>query len=262
VVAELERRGAIFVDEVDEVPEQATVVLAAHGVAPTVRRDAAARRLQVIDATCPLVSKVHTEVRRFSREGYTVFLIGHPDHEEVVGTAGESPERVVVVSDEEAARTVQADDPERVSYVMQTTLAVEEAERTAAILRDRFPALRAPRKDDICYATSNRQQAVRDVVRATDLVIVLGSTNSSNSQRLAEVAAAEGAAAHLVDDVSEVELSWLAGARRVGLTAGASAPSRLVEEVVAALSGLGPVDVREARVASENVRFTLPREVG
>ncbi|MDH2414482.1 4-hydroxy-3-methylbut-2-enyl diphosphate reductase [Nocardioides sp. CER19] len=262
VVAALEGKGAVFVDEVEEVPEGATVVLAAHGVAPTVRRDAVDRGLQVVDATCPLVSKVHTEVRRFAGQGYTVFLIGHADHEEVVGTLGESPEHVVVVSDAEAARTVRAADPDKVSYVMQTTLAVEDAERTAAVLRERFPALRAPRRDDICYATSNRQDAVREVARGADVVIVLGSTNSSNSQRLVEVAAAEGTPAHLVDDLAEVELSWLAGTRRVGLTAGASAPPRLVDEVVAGLSGLGHVEVREAHVASENVRFTLPREVG
>jgi 4-hydroxy-3-methylbut-2-en-1-yl diphosphate reductase len=261
VVADLEAKGAVFVEEIAEVPEGATVVLAAHGVAPTVREEAQRRHLQVIDATCPLVAKVHAEVKRFAGRDHTVFLIGHADHEEVVGTYGEAPDNIVVVNDPEHAQTVEAIDPAKVSYVMQTTLAVDEAEKTAAILRERFPALRAPRKDDICYATSNRQQAVRTVARACELVIVLGSRNSSNSLRLAEVARGEGATAYLVDDLGEIELSWLRGVRSVGITAGASAPPRLVDEVVAGLTGLGPVTVRETAVVSENVRFTLPREV-
>lgn len=264
VVAELAARGAVFVEEVAEVPAGSVVVLAAHGVAPTVRSDAAARSLRVIDATCPLVTKVHAEVRRFAARdggGHTVFLIGHDDHEEVVGTYGEAPDNVVVVNDPEQAMTVEARDPGKVSYVMQTTLAVDEAEKTATILRERFPALAAPRKDDICYATTNRQQAVRAVARASELVIVLGSRNSSNSLRLAEVARGEGAAAYLVDDLSEVELAWLDGVTRIGVTAGASAPPRLVDELVAGLAGLGPVTARETEVVAENVRFTLPREV-
>jgi 4-hydroxy-3-methylbut-2-enyl diphosphate reductase len=261
VVADLEAKGAVFVEEVVEVPEGATVVLAAHGVAPTVREDAQRRHLQVIDATCPLVAKVHAEVKRFAGQDHTVFLIGHAEHEEVVGTYGEAPDNIVVVDNPDHALTVEAIDPTKVSYVMQTTLAVDEAEKTAAILRERFPALRAPRKDDICYATSNRQQAVRTVARACELVIVLGSRNSSNSLRLAEVARGEGASAYLVDDLGEIELSWLQGVRSVGITAGASAPPRLVDEVVAGLTGLGLVTVRETEVVSENVRFTLPREV-
>jgi 4-hydroxy-3-methylbut-2-en-1-yl diphosphate reductase len=264
VVADLERKGAVFVEEVAEVPEGATVVLAAHGVAPSVRAEADARQLSVIDATCPLVAKVHAEVRRFAGLDHTVFLIGHAEHEEVEGTYGEAPANVVVVDDAEAARTVEARDPAKVSYVMQTTLAVDEAERTAAVLRDRFPALRAPRRDDICYATTNRQQAVRAVAREVGrdgLVIVLGSRNSSNSQRLAEVARAEGATAHLVDDLSEIELSWLHGVSRVGITAGASAPPYLVDQVVAGLTGLGAVTVRASEGVEETVHFTLPREV-
>ncbi|MEP9384850.1 4-hydroxy-3-methylbut-2-enyl diphosphate reductase [Nocardioides sp. KR10-350] len=261
VVAELEQKGAIFVEEVEEVPEGSVVVLAAHGVAPSVRAEAEARRLRTVDATCPLVTKVHTEVRRFAGLDHTVFLIGHADHEEVVGTLGEAPGNVVVVNDPDEAQTVEAADPEKVSYVMQTTLAVDEAEKTATILRERFPALNAPRKDDICYATTNRQQAVRSVARQSDLVIVLGSRNSSNSQRLVEVARGEGTPAYLVDDLSEVDLAWLQGVGTVGITAGASAPPHLVDEVVAGIGGLGRVDVRETPVVSESVRFTLPREV-
>jgi 4-hydroxy-3-methylbut-2-enyl diphosphate reductase len=261
VVADLEDRGAVFVQEVGEVPEGATVVLAAHGVAPGVREDADRRGLAVVDATCPLVTKVHSEVRRYSRRGDTVFLIGHADHEEVVGTRGEAPHRVVVVEDAEQAERVQPADPERVAYVMQTTLAVDEAEQVATVLRRRFPALSAPRSDDICYATTNRQRAVREIAAASDLVLVLGSANSSNSQRLAEVAEREGTPAHLVEDASAVDLRWLAGAARVGVTAGASAPPHLVDDLVTALGGLGPLAVRSAAGAVEDVLFALPKEL-
>jgi len=261
VVADLENRGAVFVQEVGEVPEGATVVLAAHGVAPGVREDADRRGLAVVDATCPLVTKVHSEVRRYSRRGDTVFLIGHADHEEVVGTRGEAPHRVVVVEDAEQAERVQPADPERVAYVMQTTLAVDEAEQVATVLRRRFPALSAPRSDDICYATTNRQRAVREIAAASDLVLVLGSANSSNSQRLAEVAEREGTPAHLVEDASAVDLRWLAGAARVGVTAGASAPPHLVDDLVTALGGLGPLAVRSAAGAVEDVLFALPKEL-
>ncbi|WP_428983009.1 4-hydroxy-3-methylbut-2-enyl diphosphate reductase [Phytohabitans maris] len=261
VVRELEERGAVFVTEVDEVPEGAVVVLAAHGVAPAVRAEAEARHLSVIDATCPLVAKVHAEVRRYAGRGSTVFLIGHGDHEEVEGTVGEAPEHVVVVEDLAAAATVTAPDPSRVAYAMQTTLAVDEAEGIADVLRGRFPALDGPRRDDICYATTNRQRAVAAVAREADLVLVVGSENSSNSRRLVEVAERAGAPAHLVDDVGQVDLRWLAGARRVGITAGASAPPHLVDDLVHCLSGLGPVTVRETETTREDVRFTLPREV-
>ncbi|MFC5268882.1 4-hydroxy-3-methylbut-2-enyl diphosphate reductase [Kribbella qitaiheensis] len=261
VVRELERRGAVFVEEVSEIPEGSVTVLAAHGVAPQVRTDAAIRNLRVIDATCPLVAKVHSEVRRFVARGNTVFLIGHRDHEEVVGTRGEAPDQVVVVADPDEAGRVSAADPRRVSYVMQTTLAVDEAEETAAVLRERFPALTGPRSDDICYATTNRQQAVRAVARNAELVLVLGSANSSNSHRLAEVAAAEGVQAYLVDDASAVDLRRLHGVRRIGVTAGASAPPQLVDDLVRCLSGLGRVAVTETSVADEDIRFTLPREV-
>jgi 4-hydroxy-3-methylbut-2-en-1-yl diphosphate reductase len=262
VVNRLHELGAVFVEELDAVPQGATVVLAAHGVSPTVRRDAEARQLNVIDATCPLVAKVHAEVRRFAHKGHTVFLIGHDDHEEVVGTRGESAEHVVVVADATQAADVQPRDPRKVAYVMQTTLAVDEAQRTAAVLRERFPDLVGPGDDDICYATSNRQAAVVEVARHSELVLVFGSSNSSNSRRLAEVAEKHGPPAYLVDDVSAVDLRWLAGIRRVGITAGASAPPQLVNQLVDALSGLGRISVREAAVVHEDVQFSLPRELG
>ncbi|GAA1264511.1 hypothetical protein GCM10009609_29630 [Pseudonocardia aurantiaca] len=261
VVRGLQERGAVFVQEIDEVPRGARVVLAAHGVAPAVRAQAAARDLAVIDATCPLVTKVHAEVRRYSGRGDTVFLIGHADHEEVEGTVGEAPGDVVVVESAAAAATVQPRDAARVAYAMQTTLAVDEAEEIAAVLRGRFPALTAPRRGDICYATTNRQRALRAVAAGADLVLVVGSRNSSNSKRLAEVAAREGATAHLLDDVGELDLSWLAGVRRIGVSAGASAPDHLVDELVTCLSGFGPATVTTTTTGTEDVRFTLPKEV-
>jgi 4-hydroxy-3-methylbut-2-enyl diphosphate reductase len=261
VVSDLEARGAVFVEEADDVPEGSVLVLAAHGVAPEVRRQAAERDLHVIDATCPLVSKVHQEVRRFAAADRTVLLIGHHDHEEVVGTRGEAPDNVIVVSDPAEAARVEVPDADRLSYVMQTTLAVDEAAETAAVLRERFPALSAPPTDDICYATTNRQHAVREVARHADLVIVLGSENSSNSKRLAEVAEAAGTPARLVDDAEGVDLAWLAGVRRIGITAGASAPPLLVDELVATLGGLGEVTVRESSTLTEDVQFALPKEV-
>ena len=261
VVRRLSDLGAVFVDEVEQVPAGATVVLAAHGVAPSVRTAARARDLDVIDATCPLVTKVHSEVKRYAARGDTVFLIGHADHEEVEGTVGEAPANVVVVEDAAAAARVAARDPGRVAYAMQTTLAVDEAERIAGVLRERFPALSAPRREDICYATTNRQQAVRAIARACDLVLVVGSGNSSNSVRLVEVAHREGVPAYLVEDAGAVDLDWLATARTVGITAGASAPPHLVDDVVAGLAGLGPVTARESGVGAENIQFTLPKEV-
>nr|WP_246336743.1 4-hydroxy-3-methylbut-2-enyl diphosphate reductase [Flexivirga oryzae] len=261
VVAELERRGAVFVQELEEVPEGAVAVLAAHGVAPSVRVQAIERRLQVIDATCPLVAKVHQEVRRFTGAGRTVFLIGHAGHEEVVGTRGEAPDHVVLVESIDDARTVQVPDPDQVSYVMQTTLSVEEADEIAAVLRERFPALQSPRRDDICYATSNRQQAIRDVAAVTDLVLVVGSPNSSNSTRLTEVARAAGTRAHLVEDAAALDLRWLRGVHRIGVSAGASAPPSLVTELIDALAALGDLEVTHVGGITETVQFTLPREV-
>jgi 4-hydroxy-3-methylbut-2-enyl diphosphate reductase len=261
VVRDLETRGAVFVDEVDDVPGGSTVVLAAHGVAPSVRREAHARGLRVIDATCPLVAKVHAEVRRFAGNGNTVVLIGHDEHEEVVGSRGEAPENVVVVSSPAEAELVRPTNPDKVAYVTQTTLAADETEHTAAVLRERFPAIVSPPQEDICYATTNRQAAVREVAAHCDLVLVLGSDNSSNSHRLVEVAERCGTTAYLVEDAGAVDLRWLAGARRVGVTAGASAPPHLVDELVRTLSGLGQITVREAVVADEDIEFSLPLEV-
>ncbi|HTZ43352.1 MAG TPA: 4-hydroxy-3-methylbut-2-enyl diphosphate reductase [Jatrophihabitans sp.] len=261
VVRQLEAKGARFVLELDEVPPGARVILAAHGVAPEVHRQAAERDLQVIDATCPLVTKVHNEVRRFTGRGDTVFLIGHADHEEVVGTHGQAPEQVIVVGDAREAAAAQAADPDRVAYAMQTTLAVDEADQIADVLRQRFPKLAAPSRDDICYATTNRQRAIRAIAAETDLVLVVGSANSSNSARLVEVAERAGTPAHLVEDAGEVDLRWLAGAHRIGISAGASAPPHLVDELARALSGLGPVDLRTTHVVDEHMQFSLPREV-
>ncbi|WP_067185006.1 4-hydroxy-3-methylbut-2-enyl diphosphate reductase [Microtetraspora niveoalba] len=258
VVRDLEGRGAVFVDELDDVPEGAVTVFSAHGVAPGVREEAAARGLRVIDATCPLVTKVHAEARRFAARGDLVALIGHAGHEEVEGTLGEIPGSAVLVED--VGDVAKLPDGRRVSYLTQTTLAVDEAADIAAAIRRRFPDAEGPQKDDICYATTNRQHAVREVAEGSDLVLVVGSANSSNSRRLAEVAG-RAAPAHLVDDPGDIALDWLAGARTIGLTAGASAPPALVDAVVAALRGLGPVTVEEHRVAEETIRFTLPKEV-
>ncbi|MFG1953842.1 4-hydroxy-3-methylbut-2-enyl diphosphate reductase [Micromonospora sp. NPDC048830] len=261
VVADLRARGAVFVDDLDEVPDGALTVFSAHGVAPAVRREAADRGLPVIDATCPLVTKVHAEARRFAGRGDTVLLIGHPGHEETDGTLGEAPGRIRLVSDPAAAETVQVDDPDRVSYLVQTTLATDEAAGIVEALRRRFPDLAGPGSDDICYATTNRQRAVAEVAGRADVVLVLGSDNSSNSRRLVEVAERAGARAYLVDDVSRVDLRWLAGVTTIGVSAGASAPPALVDEVVAALGALGAREVSEHTTTVEDVAFTLPKEV-
>jgi 4-hydroxy-3-methylbut-2-enyl diphosphate reductase len=261
VVADLEQRGAVFVDELDEVPDGATVVFSAHGVSPAVRDTASGRGLSVIDATCPLVSKVHAEARRFAREGYTVALIGHAGHEEVEGTLGEAPESTVLVEHAADVATMQPRDESKVAYLMQTTLAVDEAADVAAALRERFPQMRAPGSDDICYATTNRQAAVRAVAEDADLVLVAGSKNSSNSVRLVERSERAGTSAYLIDGATDIELSWLSGVSVVGLTAGASAPPAVVDEIIAALSGLGTVTVTERITTTESVQFGLPREV-
>ena len=261
VVDGLRARGAVFVDELDEVPDGATVVFSAHGVSPAVRQAAAGRGLSVIDATCPLVSKVHAEARRFAREGYTVALIGHEGHEEVEGTLGEAPGSTVLVQTAADVAALRPRDSSRVAYLMQTTLAVDEAADVAAALRERFPAVRAPGSDDICYATTNRQAAVRSVAADADLVLVAGSSNSSNSVRLVETSRRAGTPAYLIDGASDIELSWLSGVSVIGLTAGASAPPAVVSEIIAALSGLGPVSVSERVTTTESVQFGLPREV-
>jgi 4-hydroxy-3-methylbut-2-enyl diphosphate reductase len=261
VVADLERRGAVFVDELDEVPEGARVVFSAHGVSPAVRADAERRRLDTVDATCPLVAKVHAEARRFASEGYLVALIGHGGHEEVEGTLGEAPGATALVETAADVAALRPRDPGKVAYLMQTTLAVDEAAELAGVLRERFAGLRGPRSDDICYATTNRQQAVRAIAAEADLVLVAGSANSSNSLRLVETARRAGTPAHLIDGPSDIELSWLAGVSTIGLTAGASAPPAVVNNIVAALSGLGPVEVGERVITTENIRFSLPKEV-
>jgi 4-hydroxy-3-methylbut-2-enyl diphosphate reductase len=261
VVRRLEQLGAIFVDELDEVPEDATVVFSAHGVSPQVRAEATHRGLDVIDATCPLVAKVHAEARRFAGRGDTVVLIGHAGHEEVEGTLGEAPENTRLVGTVADVERLNVPDPEKVSYVTQTTLAVDEAADVVAALRERFPKLVGPSSDDICYATTNRQDAVRAVITDADLLLVVGSTNSSNSMRLVEIAERAGVAAYLVDDASRIDPSWLAGRQVVALTAGASAPQDLVDEVITTLSGLGRVQVSERWVATETLSFTLPKEV-
>jgi 4-hydroxy-3-methylbut-2-en-1-yl diphosphate reductase len=261
VIADLERQGAVFVDELDEVPDGTTVLFSAHGVAPAVRDEAAERGLNVIDATCPLVAKVHTEARRFAARGDTVLLVGHEGHDETEGTLGEVPGRIRLVENREEAERIRVDDPDKVAVLLQTTLAADEAAETVSVLRRRFPLIESSPTDDICYATTNRQQAVSAIAADSDVVIVLGSENSSNSQRLVEVAQRVGAVAHLADDASQILPEWLLGKSTVGITAGASAPPNLVDEVVAMLRALGPVDVDERVVAAENVRFTLPRGV-
>ena len=261
VVADLARRGAVFVEELDEVPAGSRVVFAAHGVAPDVREDAVHRGLQTIDATCPLVAKVHSEVRHFAARDYRVFLIGHPDHEEVQGTTGEAPESVVVIEDTRGADEATVTDPHHVAYVTQTTLAVDEVADIVERLRARFPAIEGPARDDICYATQNRQDAARAMARECDVVLVVGSTTSSNSKRLVEVVERDGCAAHLLDDDSQLDPAWIAGADTVGITAGASAPEAMVQRVIAALASLGPLDVSEREQIVEDVRFALPVEV-
>jgi 4-hydroxy-3-methylbut-2-en-1-yl diphosphate reductase len=261
VVRDLESRGAVFVDELDDVPDDTTVVFSAHGVAPAVRVEAERRSLNVIDATCPLVAKVHAEARRFTGRGDTVLLIGHDGHDETEGTLGEVPGRIQLVQDPEDAARVVAADPDRVSYLMQTTLAADEAAVTVDALRRRFPLIESSATDDICYATTNRQRAVTDVAAESDVVIVVGSKNSSNSLRLVEVAQRAGVAAYLVDDATELLPEWLTGSARVGITAGASAPPHLVDEVVGTLQALGPVEVVERVHTREDITFTLPKGV-
>ncbi len=261
VVGDLESRGAVFVDELDQVPDGATVVFSAHGVSPMVREEAARRQLAVIDATCPLVSKVHAEARRFAADGYTVALIGHAGHEEVEGTLGEAPASTVLVQTPEDVAALRPRDGERVAYLMQTTLSLDEAAQVSGALRERFPAVRAPGSDDICYATTNRQVAVRAVAAESDLVLVAGSANSSNSVRLVEACERTGTSAHLIDSAADIELGWLTGVSTVGLTAGASAPPAVVEEIISALAGLGPLSVSERVTTTESIRFGLPKEV-
>ncbi|GAA2583732.1 4-hydroxy-3-methylbut-2-enyl diphosphate reductase [Microbacterium sp. SORGH_AS 862] len=262
VVTELEAKGAIFVEEVDEVPAGAHVVFSAHGVSPAVVSAAADRGLQAIDATCPLVTKVHREAVRFARDDFEILLIGHLGHEEVEGTAGEAPEHVTIVNSPADADTVEVRDPDKVVWLSQTTLSVDETMETVRRLRERFPNLQDPPSDDICYATQNRQVAIKKVARDADLVIVVGSANSSNSVRLVEVALEHGAkAAYRVDYAEEVRQEWLDGVATVGVTSGASVPEVLVQEVLDVLAGAGYADVAEVRTAEEDLIFSLPKEL-
>jgi 4-hydroxy-3-methylbut-2-enyl diphosphate reductase len=262
VVDTLAARGAVFVDDTDEVPEGARVVFSAHGVSPAVRAAAAARSLLTIDATCPLVTKVHKEAVRFASDDYDILLIGHAGHEEVEGTAGEAPEHIQVVNSPDDADTVQVRDPARVVWISQTTLSVDETMETVRRLRERFPLLADPPSDDICYATQNRQVAVKKIAPQCDIVVVVGSANSSNSVRLVEVALEAGArAAHRIDVADELDPAWFAGARTVGLSSGASVPEILVRDVLDRLAALGYGEVDEVRTATEDLMFSLPREL-
>jgi 4-hydroxy-3-methylbut-2-en-1-yl diphosphate reductase len=261
VVEQLRERGAVFVDQETEVPEGATVVFSAHGVAPSVHANAADRGLQTIDATCPLVTKVHVEAKKFAAEGYTIVLIGHSGHEEVEGTMGEAPEHIVLVETEEDVDRLEVADPEKMAYISQTTLSVDETRAIINRLREKFPAIVGPRTDDICYATTNRQAAVKQLARQCDLVLVIGSRNSSNSNRLVEVARECGAQSHLIDNELEVRDEWLQGMRVVGVTSGASAPEDLVQRLVAWFRELGTEDVSELEVVQEDVRFMLPKTI-
>jgi 4-hydroxy-3-methylbut-2-enyl diphosphate reductase len=261
VVEELRGRGAIFVDEETEIPEGAVAVFSAHGVAPGVRANAKARSLHTIDATCPLVTKVHVEARRFAQEGYTIVLVGHDGHEEVEGTMGEAPDRIVLVQDEADVDRLEVEDSEKIAYITQTTLSVDETASIVASLRARFPHIVGPRRDDICYATTNRQEAVKRMAADCDLVLIVGSRNSSNSARLVEVARDCGTEAYLVDSASEVREQWIEGRRVVGISSGASAPDHLVSELVEFFRARGVSDISEIHAVEEDVRFMLPKEM-
>jgi 4-hydroxy-3-methylbut-2-enyl diphosphate reductase len=261
VVEELRGKGAIFVDQETEVPEDATVVFSAHGVAPLVHENARKRRLQTIDATCPLVTKVHVEARKFAEKGYTIILIGHHGHEEVEGTMGEAPDRIVLIESEEDVDRLEVEDPDRIAYITQTTLSVDETRDIIERLHERFPNIVGPRTDDICYATTNRQLAVKQMAGECDLVLVIGSRNSSNSNRLVEVARDHGAESYLIDNETQVEEEWLEGKRVVGITSGASAPENLVQRLVQFFRDRGVTDISDFHVKEEDVRFMLPKQI-
>jgi 4-hydroxy-3-methylbut-2-enyl diphosphate reductase len=261
VVDQLRRRGAIFVETVGEVPEGSVLVFSAHGVPPDVRDLAAARNLRVIDATCPLVTKVHLEAIRFAREGRTIILIGHRDHQEIIGTSGEAPEQTMVVDSVEEVDRLHVPDPEKLAFLTQTTLSMYDTQEIVARLRQRFPAIVGPASDDICYATQNRQEAVEHLADEVDLILVVGSANSSNSNRLVEVAKRDGVAARLIEDANDLKPEWFEGVKSVGLTAGASAPEVLVEQVSERLASLGFTDQDDRDLIREDVRFTLPPEL-
>jgi len=261
VVEELQQKGAIFVDDVDEVPNGERVIYSAHGVSPEVREASKARNLRVIDATCPLVTKVHVEAVKFAKDGYSLVLIGHRDHDEVIGTLGEAPLVTQVVGSPEEVRKLEVPDPERVAYLTQTTLSLDETKDIIAALRAKFPKIEGPHAQDICYATENRQVAVKHVASEADLLLVVGSTNSSNSNRLVEVARNLATSSHLIDSYKDIQPKWLEGVKTIALTAGASAPECLVEEVVKFLDAKGFTNVKELEIMPENVRFGLPPEI-
>ncbi len=261
VVEQLAARGAIFVDEETEVPEGEIVVFSAHGVAPAVHERAAERQLRTIDATCPLVTKVHVEARKFAAEGYTIIMVGHEGHEEVEGTMGEAPDSIVLVQTVEEVDQLELDDPDHVALITQTTLSVDETTEIIARLRERFPGIVTAKNEDICYATTNRQIAVKQLARQCDLVLVIGSTNSSNSNRLVEVAREHGSESFLIDNHTQVREEWLDGVETVGITSGASAPEELVEDLVQLFRDRGVEDVSELRTVDESVRFMLPKEI-
>jgi 4-hydroxy-3-methylbut-2-enyl diphosphate reductase len=261
VVEKLRERGAVFVESETEVPEGATAVFSAHGVAPSVHANAEQRGLNVIDATCPLVTKVHREALKFASEDYTIVMIGHQGHEEVEGTMGEAPDHIVLVENEADVDALEITDPSKVAYISQTTLSVDETRAVIGRLRERFPAITGPRTDDICYATTNRQMAVKQLAQECDLVLVIGSRNSSNSNRLVEVAREHGAESHLIDNESQVREQWLDGMRVVGITSGASAPEELVQSLIQFFRKRGTEDVQELEVVPENVRFMLPKTI-
>jgi len=261
VVEQLTERGAIFVEQETEVPEGGLVVFSAHGVAPAVHENSARRSLRTIDATCPLVTKVHVEARRFAEQGYTIILVGHDGHEEVEGTTGEAPDSIVLVETAEDVDALEVPDPERVAFITQTTLSVDETAGIVARLREKFTAITSPKSDDICYATTNRQLAVKQLARECDLVLVVGSKNSSNSNRLVDVTRELGTASYLIDNASEVDESWLEGVDTIGITSGASAPEELVSELVEFFRKRGTDEVSELRAIDEDVRFMLPKKI-
>ncbi|MGH2557026.1 MAG: 4-hydroxy-3-methylbut-2-enyl diphosphate reductase, partial [Actinomycetota bacterium] len=261
VLEDFRGRGVCFVEDLAEIPEGSVTIFSAHGVAGEIEARGRTRNLRVIDATCPLVTKVHLEARRFARDGYTILLIGHEGHEEVTGTSGEAPERIILVGSPEEARAVSVPDPNRVAYLCQTTLSVDETNEVIEVLKERFPNIEGPPRDDICYATQNRQEAVKDLARRSDVVLVIGSDNSSNSKRLVEVATAMGTPAFLIDDESEIDPAWVDGRDTVGVTSGASAPEWLVERVVDALKARGATRVEQLHTVDEQMRFSLPSGV-
>ncbi|HKM66930.1 MAG TPA: 4-hydroxy-3-methylbut-2-enyl diphosphate reductase [Candidatus Acidoferrum sp.] len=261
VVEQLRRRGAIFVETIEEVPSNSVLVFSAHGVPPTVRQEAKDRSLRVIDATCPLVTKVHLEALKFAREKRTIILIGHKDHQEIVGTSGEAPDRTLVVDSIAAVDKLVVEDPEKLAFLTQTTLSLYDTQEIVARLRQRFPKIIGPASDDICYATQNRQEAVEQVAKDVDLILVVGSQNSSNSNRLVELAQRLKRSAKLIDSANDIDPAWLEGISRIGLTAGASAPEVLVEQVSERLAQFGFTDQRDLDLIREDVRFTLPPEL-